>query len=217
MMRLMQVSLSIRENGPAAGPILQHTSIALPTNRRMAVLGAEPAALTEVLAMLAGMRTPDAGWIERGRVRSSPVVNAGSAPGRTLVPALTAIENIRLAAEANGVDPSELIALVESACQFGKMLALPVNNFDRSMRRKLESTLVAAIPFDCYYIDRLHEFEAPIIWQFVQVAKQRGAGIVFTSNTPKQVRKFAELEAMIQDGSLEMRDCFSKAPASETG
>src|SRR5208283_2708085 len=105
----------------------------------------------------------------------------------------------------------------ESICQFGKMLAARVNDFDRPMRRKLEATLIAAIPFDCYYIDKLHEFEAPIIWQFVQVAKLRGAGILFTSRQIKQIRYFAELGAMIRGGSLEMRDSLAKASFSDIG
>jgi capsular polysaccharide transport system ATP-binding protein len=215
MILLSHVSLSIRGSDAGASPVMRDVSVALPTNRRVAILGADQRELTEVLSMLAGTRTPDLGIIDRGPVRCSPVVNFGGAPGRTLVPQLTAIENIRLAASMHGVDEAEVIALVESACQFGKLLAAPVNNFDRPMRRKLEATLIAAIPFDCYYIDRLHEFEAPIIWQFVQVAKQRGAGILFTTRLPKQVRKLAELGAMIQDGSLEMRDYLAKAPAPE--
>jgi capsular polysaccharide transport system ATP-binding protein len=215
MILLSNVSLSLRENGPEAAPVLRDVTVALPTNRRVAILGTDPREMTEVLSMLAGMRKPDAGWVDRGDIRCSPVVNAGSTPGRTLVPTLSAMANIRLAASANAVDEVELIALVESACQFGKLLRAPVNNLDRAMRRKLEATLIAAIPYDCYYIDRLHEFEAPIIWQFVQVAKRRGAGILFTSRMPKQVRKFAELGAMIGDGSLEMRDYLAKAPAPE--
>lgn len=215
MIRLSHVTLTLRENQQAPVPVLHDVSVVLPTNRRIAVLGSDPVALTEVLSMLAGLRTEDAGLIDRGRTRCSPLINAGSVAGRTLVMQLTALENIRLAAATYGFDAAELIALVESFCQFGQMLAAPVNNFDRPMRRKLEVTLIAAIPFDCYYVDRLHEFEPPLIWQLVQVAKLRGAGIFFTSRQPKQVRSFAELGATIQDGSLEMRDYFAKAQTSD--
>jgi capsular polysaccharide transport system ATP-binding protein len=215
MIRLCNVSLSLRGKGVGHGPIIRDVSVALPTNRRMAILGGSPRALTEVLSMLAGLRTPDRGWIDREQTRCSPVVNASSVAGRTLVFQLSALDNIRLAAATHGVDEATLIALVESACQLGKMLTVPVNDLGHPVRRKLEATLIAAIPFDCYYIDNLHEFEGPIIWQFVHVAYQRGAGIFFTSRRPNQVRNFAQLGATIRNGSLEVREDLAHAPAGE--
>jgi capsular polysaccharide transport system ATP-binding protein len=211
MIRLSNVSLSFRQKGVGHGPIMRNVSVVLPTDRRFAILGEDPRALTEVLSMLAGMRRPDGGSIDYQHMRCSPVVNASSFAGQSLVNQLTAIENIRLAACTHGLDARELIALVEAACQFGKMLSAPVSNFDRVMRRRLEATLIAAIPFDCYYIDKLNELESPLIWQFVRVAEQRGAGILFTSRRPKQIHNFAESGAMVRDGSLEMWDDLTKS------
>jgi ABC-type polysaccharide/polyol phosphate transport system ATPase subunit len=204
MIRLSNVSLSLREKGVYPMPIMRNVSVTLPANRRLVVLGEDVKALSEVLLMLAGMRKPDQGRIEFGDMRRSPVVNSGSIAGSTLVSQLSAKENIRMAARLHGIDEVDLIALVESGCQMGRRLSAPVSSFDRVARRKLEATLIAAIPFDCYYIDRFHEFEAPIIWQFVHVAAQRGAGILFTSRMPNQTRKFAQLAATVRDGSLEM-------------
>lgn len=204
MIRLFDVSLSLRDKEVGALPILRNVSIALPANRRVVILGQDYRALSEVLLMLAGMRKPDRGWIDQDRMRCAPVVNSASLTGRTLVPQLSALENIRLAAATHGIDEYALLALVESACQFGKLLAAPTASLDRTMKRKLEAALIAAIPFDCYYIDRLHEFEGPLIWQFVHVAAKRGAGILFTSRMPNQTRKFAELAAILEDESIEV-------------
>jgi hypothetical protein len=133
------------------------------------------------------------------------VINAGSVAGRTLVPQMTALENIRLAARVHGVDETMLIALVESSCRFGERLSAPIQTFDREMRRRLEATLIAAIPFDCYYIDRMHEFDGRLIWQFVHVAARRGSGIFFSSRIPKQVGRFAEMRLVVKDRALELQ------------
>jgi ABC-type polysaccharide/polyol phosphate transport system ATPase subunit len=205
MIRLFNVSHTLREKGVDPVPIMRNVSVALPANRRLVILGEDHRELSEILLMLAGMRRPDKGWLTFGQMRCSPVVNSGSVAGRTLVAQLSAIDNIRLAARTHGLDESALIALVESGCKLDKMLSAPVGSLDRVAKRKLEATLIAAIPFDCYYIDRLHEFEGPIIWQFVHVAAQRGAGILFTSRMPNQTRKFAQLAATVESGSLELR------------
>jgi ABC-type polysaccharide/polyol phosphate transport system ATPase subunit len=205
MIRLFNVSHTLREKGVEPAPVMRNVSMALPANRRMVILGEDYRELSEVLLILSGMRKPDKGWLNFGPMRCSPVVNSGSVAGRTLVAQLSAMDNIRLAARTHGVDEVELIGLVESACKLEKMLSAPVGSLDRVARRKLESTLIAAIPFDCYYIDRLHEFEGPIIWQFVHVAAQRGAGILFTSRMPNQTRKFAQLAATLENGSLELQ------------
>jgi ABC-type polysaccharide/polyol phosphate transport system ATPase subunit len=213
MIRLFNVSHSLREEGIDPVPIMRNVSVELPANRRLVILGEDHKELSEVLLMLAGMRRPDRGWITFGDLRCSPVVNAGSAAGRTLVSQLSAVDNIRLAARTHGLDEAMLIAVVEAGCQFGKMLWAPVGSLDRTAKRKLEATLIAAIPFDCYYIDRLHEFEGPIVWQFVHVAAQRGAGILFTSRMANQTRKFAQMAATVKDGSLGMRQNVTEALA----
>jgi ABC-type polysaccharide/polyol phosphate transport system ATPase subunit len=217
MIRLANVSHSLREKGVAPLPVLRNVSVALPANRRLVVLGEDIKAVSEVLLMLAGMRRPDRGWISFGDLRCSPVINAGSFAGRTLVGQLSATDNIRLAARTHGLDEAALIAVVESGCQLGSRLSAPVNSFDRVVRRKLEATLIAAIPFDCYYIDRLHEFEGHIIWQFVHVAAQRGAGIVFSSRMPNQTLKFAQLAATVENGSLDLWHDVKEALAEHAG
>lgn len=206
MIRLYNVSLSYLEKRDIRHSIMSGVTLALPSVHRVALLGDDFKAITEILSMLAGVRKPDHGRIDVGRMRLSPVINAGSGAGRTLVPQLTALENIRLAARTHGIEETTLIALVESACQFGEMLSTPVRNFDRPMQRKLEATLVAAIPFDCYFVDRLHEMENNLVWQLVHVAVLRGAGLIFSSRRPNQVEKIAEMGILVQDGWCELLD-----------
>jgi hypothetical protein len=205
MIRLVNVSLALKVAGAEPEPILQDATLALPTDSRLALLGDDPKALTETILLLSGSRKPDRGRISFDRMRCSPLVNSGSYAGRTLVPQLTVRENIRHAARTHGVDERVLADLVESACEFGDQRDAEVGSLDRKTRRIFECALIAAIPFDCYYIDRLQEIENRFIWQFVHVVTRRGAGMMYTLSSAKYLPKFTQSTGMLQDGSIQLR------------
>ncbi len=211
MMYLCGISQSLPDEGVGRRPLLQNVSAALPTALRLVLLGSDAVALTEILAMLAGNRTPDHGRIVASRLRRSPVINTGGSSGSTLAPQLSVLENIRVAARTHGVDEAALIALVESACRLGKLLNAPVRTFNWPMRRRLEATLVAALPFDCYFVDRLHELEGESVWRLVHVASRRGAGIIFTSAREKQTLTLAQQAIVVRNGSVKLKPHIGKA------
>lgn len=204
MIHLQDVSQSLLDEVVGRKLILRNASASVPTRRRVALLGTDPKSLTEVLAVLAGVRKPDSGRVDVPRIRRSPVINSGGSPGSTLAPQLTALENIRFAARASGLDEAALVDAVESSCHFGRLLTLPVRTFDWPTRRRLETAMIAALPFDCYFVDRLHELEGPFVWRLVHVASKRGAGIVFTSRRANQTLRVAEIAARVRNGSLEL-------------
>lgn len=210
MIRLVNVTLSLNAGDANPGPILVDASLALPTDCMLALVGDDPKALTEVISLLCGMRKPDRGHISFGRLRCSPLVNSSSYAGRTLVPQLTVRENIRHASRTHGVDEGLLANLVDSACEFNAQLDVPVSSLDRRTRRMLEASLIAAIPFDCYYVDRLQELEGRLTWQFVHVAARRGAGVIYTLSSMKYLPKFTQATALLQDGSIQLRSPSSR-------
>jgi ABC-type polysaccharide/polyol phosphate transport system ATPase subunit len=207
MMQLCAISQSAPDE---RGMLLHNASATLPTGLRLLLHGADAASLTEVLSLLAGYRKPEHGRIV-AQLRRSPVINAGSGAGNTLVPQLSVLENIRVAARTYGLDEPTLIWLVESALHLGSQLAAPVRSFNWAMRRKLEATLIAALPFDCYFVDRLHELEGPIVWRLVHVAGRRGAGIIFTSSREKQALTVAQKAIVVRNGSINLSPHVGKA------
>jgi ABC-type polysaccharide/polyol phosphate transport system ATPase subunit len=211
MIYLRSVSQSLPDERTGRRLVLQDVSAALPSAQRLVLLGSDVAALTEILALLAGNRRPDRGQLVAGRIRRSPVINTGGASGSTLVPQLSVLENIRVAARTHGVDEIALIALVESACRLGRMLKEQVRTFNWPTRRRLEATLIAALPFDCYFVDRLHELEGQFVWQLIHVAGRRGAGIIFTSNREKQTFAVAQQAIVVRNGSLRLQSHVRKA------
>ena len=201
---------------PLAGQaelVLKDVSVSIPRDSRVALLGANSHALTTVLHLLAGNEMPDRGYIDAGSMRRSPVINAASSAGCTLSPTLTGLQNIDFFAGSNGIDPMHLTVLVEGACGFGRNLSLPVRQYTRPMRRALEIALVMAIPYDCYFIDRFHEFGGPILWQILHVIRGRGAGLVFTTMYPKRAVDHGRIGAVVSKGSLHVFPHVSMAIA----
>jgi len=211
MIYLCDISKSVTEEHTGRKLVLQNSSVAVPTERRIVLHGGDSRCLTEILSMLAGVRKPDRGRIIANRIRCSPVINAGGTAGSTLVPQLTVLENIRVVARAYGLDEARLLGVVESACHLDRLLAVPVRTFNWPTRRKLEATLIAALPFDCYFVDRLHELEGQFVWQLIHVAGKRGAGIIFTSTRVKQTLKIAEMAIVVRNGSAELLPHVRKA------
>jgi capsular polysaccharide transport system ATP-binding protein len=180
--------------------VLRDASFALPSDRSVAVLGSAKVAST-ILLMLTGAKVPDKGRIERGRLRCSPVINSGGAP-ISLVVQSTALSNIELLAKRYGADAHLLAALVEGATGLGSALQLPVRKLDGPQRRSLEAAAIAALPFDCYFIDRVHQLEPKLIWRMLTAARLRGAGVIFSTDRLPQARRLARSGVFVADGQL---------------
>jgi ABC-type multidrug transport system ATPase subunit len=182
--------------------VLRNVSGALPTDRAFALLGHDAQALTAVLYMLAGAKAPHEGEVLHSFMRKSPLIQAGGVAGATLVSQFSAADNIRLLADLHSIDRHHLMALVEVACRFGKYLGVPVGKFDRPMRRVLELTVMAALPFDCYFVDGLHRTPAPLTWRLVHAARRRRAGLVFSTTARRQALRIARMGGIVSGGSM---------------
>jgi ABC-type polysaccharide/polyol phosphate transport system ATPase subunit len=170
--------------------VLRDAYFDLPTDRPVAILGKDPRVVTSIMLLLSGVTKPDRGEVDIGRLRMSPLIQAGGVPGASLIPRFTAAENIGHLAAMYGVDAAHLTALVESVCNFGAQLNLPVSKFDWPMRRLLELTVVSALPFDCYFVDRLQAYSGPALWRLFHAARLRGAGLIFSTNRRGQATRF---------------------------
>jgi len=182
--------------------VLRDTSFAFPTDRPLALLGPDGKVLTAVLLMLTGSTVPDRGQIDRGRLRCSPVINAGGF-ATTLVVRLSGADNIRMLADFYGVDRHRLLELVGVASKLGKLLDLPTRRLDAQKRRALEVAAVGALPFDCYFIDRLHAIEPPLVKRLFEAAGMRGAGVIFSAARLSQATRLASSGVFASNGSLQ--------------
>jgi ABC-type polysaccharide/polyol phosphate transport system ATPase subunit len=193
--------------------VLRDASFSLPTDRPVAIIGGDPKAATTLLMLLCGSQNPDKGEILWPPARLSPLIHANGVPGASLVPQFTAADNIRLLAELYGVDGFDLMALVEEACRFGPRLTIPVAKFDWPTRRALELTVIAALPFDCYFVDRLHVMEGPLVWRLLHAAKARGAGVIFSTQRQAQALRIARVGAVAADGAVRVLNNLQESSA----
>jgi capsular polysaccharide transport system ATP-binding protein len=182
--------------------VLRNVTVALPWNARVAIIGREMPTLTTVLHLLAGSETPDRGRVVADdRLRRSPLINSGR-PGGTLVLDLTGLENINFFASVHAIDIADILAVVEPICNLGEALRMPVREYDNQAKRALEVSIIAALPYHCYFVDRLDQLGASLIWKLFHAVRGRGAGLVFTTRRMDTALAVAEVGAVVRDGTI---------------
>jgi capsular polysaccharide transport system ATP-binding protein len=185
-----------------AGPrvILKKTSMAIPTNRAVALLGANGAGKSTLLRMLAGVEAPDRGQIIRRANISWPIGFGGA-----IHPLMTGRQNIAFVARLYSLDPLQTVAFVEEFAELGAYLDMPVETYSSGMRSRLNFGLSFAVDFDCYLVDEAtstgdKRFRQKSYEAFK--ARRDRAGILFISHNPRTVRQYCEMGMVLSNGNL---------------
>src|SRR5208283_1943643 len=113
MIYLASVALNLFVPGLPPKPVLHSTSIVLPTNRTMAVLGPARHDRAAFLRLLAGVEIPTRGQVT-AKLRLSPVVKNGVLFHR----GMSFVDNIRFFARLLNVDEDELLVIVNAFCDY---------------------------------------------------------------------------------------------------
>jgi len=196
MIRFNRVSTSVVDEERDRRVVFDNLTVAVPTRRRVAILGEEPRMATSFLHLLAGSETPDSGRVTTKAVRRlSPIVCGGA----SLMPQLSGVHNIAFFARVHGIDSVRLVETVDNICRFGADLNRPVRSLSAAQRRELEATLVAALPFDCFLVDRLHELPGEVRWRIFMAARLRKAGFIFTTSQPEVAKRFGDCFIILRD------------------
>jgi capsular polysaccharide transport system ATP-binding protein len=177
--------------------VFRPTTLSLPADRRVAVLGERREGKTVLLQLLAGLEIPDEGSVV-APLRLSPIVNGG----RLFHPNLTGLENIRFHARLSGFDADHLLAAVSAMSGIGKGLNRPARDLEWGERKSVEAALTAALPFDCHLIDDLGQLEDELQEQYFAAAAQHRAGVIFATNKARLARRFADCAVVIRDHTL---------------
>lgn len=82
------------------------------------------------------------------------------------------------------------------------------------MRRTLEATIIAALPFDCYFVDLMHQIDMSVVTRLFHAAKLRGAGVIFATARLPQAVRFASSGAIASNGQLTWADNLQETLAS---
>jgi capsular polysaccharide transport system ATP-binding protein len=208
MIRFSSVSKCTIDEEHRRHVVLDKLNLDIPTNRRVAIVGHDLQSATRIMHLLAGSETPDQGHVATiGPQRLSPLVYGGGA----LMPQLTGFQNIAFYARAHRLDTLRLVEIVDGGCQLGLKLHKYVRTLDRNVRRELEATLVAALPFDCFLVDRLHELPGDLRWRIFLAARLRKAGFIFTTSQMDVAERFGEFFIVMRDAEARSFNKLSRA------
>jgi capsular polysaccharide transport system ATP-binding protein len=151
MIEFLNVSKGYRVKGEMK-QILRDFSLAVPSDRNLALVGRNGAGKSTLLRMISGTLRPDRGNIRRHGKISWPMGFAGG-----LHPALTGRQNARFVARCYGIDTDEMVAFVEDFSELERFIDMPVTTYSSGMRARLAFGISLAARFDCYLIDEITE------------------------------------------------------------
>ncbi|HVT26673.1 MAG TPA: ABC transporter ATP-binding protein [Lacipirellulaceae bacterium] len=199
MIHLIEVT---KEYPTAAGAriILYPTSLSIPTDRGVAVLGRNGAGKSTLLKMISGVEAPDSGQVVRTASVSWPLGLSGGAS-----PTMSGRQNARFVASLNGADEGSVDAFVEEFSELGPYYDEPVLTYSSGMRSRLNFGISFAIDFDCYLIDEATSagdqwFRDKCLKAFEE---RRGrSGLLMVSHNPQTIRQYCDIGMVLYDGYL---------------
>jgi capsular polysaccharide transport system ATP-binding protein len=194
MIHLHSVSKTVFSKHHAPKPVFRSTSIALPTDRRVAIIGDRGQGKTALLRLLAGLDAPDSGAVS-APLRLSPIANSRA----VLNPRLSGIENIRLFARISGIDCHQLTLAIDAMSGLGAAIEKPTALLGGEQRQLLELALLSALPFDCYLLDDATRMPNKLLECCFSAAERRGAGMIFTTGLPRHVYQYADYAVVVRD------------------
>jgi capsular polysaccharide transport system ATP-binding protein len=197
LIHLLGVSKSYPGSGELRNVVLRPTTLSIPIDRKVAILGAKRAGKTTMLQLLGRKLEPDQGDI-LGRAGLSPIVNCGG----FLNPQLSGLENIRFLARAYGFEPDLMVQAVDALCGISFPLGSLIKAQDAVNRKILEAAIIIVLPFECYLFDEIGQLPPPMIDRCMEAASRRNAGFIFASSQPRLVRQLADWVVVIDDATL---------------
>ncbi len=181
--------------------ILFPTSLSIPTNRGVAVLGRNGSGKSTLLRMIAGVETPDHGRIIRTVSVSWPL---GFSGGMSVH--MTGRQNARFIARINHVDEDDLIAFVEDFSELGPYMDEPVATYSSGMFGRLSFGISLGIDFDFYLIDEGTStgdqwFQEKCAQAFAE-RRRKSSGLLLVSHNAQSVEQYCDIGMVLYRGHL---------------
>jgi len=198
MIFLRSVSKTVFPKHETPKQLFRPTSVALPTDCRVAILGGHQEGKTTLLRLLAGFDHPDTGEVT-ANLKLSPIANSRS----FFHISLTVAENARLFARSMGLDADYVLKALDTLCRIGSDVGKQFGSLNGQQRKLLEIALLSILPYDCYLLDDASRLPKPLLERYFDAAERRGAGMIFTTATPRQVYEYADYAVVIRDRTVQ--------------
>ncbi|SEQ36355.1 capsular polysaccharide transport system ATP-binding protein [Faunimonas pinastri] len=191
--------------------VLDDVSIALPTDRRLVVLGQQGSGRSTLIQLLAGLLLPSSGEIQRYARLSFPVGYSGLHR-----PDLTVRQNIVRTAGLYGANPGEVLHFIETVANLGPALDEEFRRLPREIRQMVCIALSYAIPFETYLVDE-HVAAGPPEFRKLCVSMFRNrlaeAGCILATRHVNNARRFGDMGAIIHNGMMALYEDLDEAIA----
>lgn len=126
-------------------PVIVSSSLVIPSDRRIAFLGASRADATAIFNMLAGIRQPLEGKVQRKATVSFPIGYVGG-----FLPELPVRVNVAHLARMYGADVRTITDFVQRSLNLAEAFDRPYEELSRKIQRRLSVVVGYTIPFDVY-------------------------------------------------------------------
>ncbi|MFA7430318.1 MAG: ABC transporter ATP-binding protein [Rhodospirillaceae bacterium] len=199
MIHLIDVSKTYRNKNDVK-VVLLPTTLSLPTNRAIGVLGRNGAGKSTLLRLLAGIERPDTGDIRREARLSWPLGFAGGFHAD-----LSGRENVAFIADIHNVPPAEIMPFVLEFSELGSYFEEPFRTYSSGMRARLAFAASMAVDFDCYLIDEItavgdRRFQEKCRDEFAR--RRERSGLLLISHSANTIRQYCDLALVLRDGML---------------
>jgi capsular polysaccharide transport system ATP-binding protein len=198
LIRLVAVQKSNRD--PPHGALrvtLRPTTLTMPVDRRIAVLGKKRSANSSFLRLLAGVTAPTSGKVI-SQARLSPILKSNE----LFHYSFNGLENIRHYARILNMSPNQLFLAINRLSENAGSLGGPIRDEEQGWRDEAIVALFTLLPFDCYLIDEISQYGETMIRRHLDVVAQRGAGLIFTTTSVRWTRYYAEAAIVVRDGAV---------------
>ena len=210
MIHLNQISKSFpTPNGRKI--ILEETDMVFPSGVSVGLLGRNGAGNSTLMEMIGGTMKPDTGSVDVEGTVSWPVGFKGSFHKE-----LTGAQNTRFIARVYGVDTNTLLDYVKDFSELGSHLYMPVRSYSSGMRSRLAFGVSIGIPFDTYLVDEVTSVGDAAFKRKSRLAfleRMEHAGAIVVTHSMRQLRKFCQAGAVLEDGTLTYYDDIEDAIA----
>ncbi|WP_226015730.1 ATP-binding cassette domain-containing protein [Novosphingobium sp. FKTRR1] len=208
MIRLQSLTYAYRKGAP----VIDGLTVDLPSDRRLAILGAQQSGKTTLVQLLAGLITPGSGSIERLARLSFP---AGYQRGFRM--ASTLGQNITFAAKIYGADADEVIGFVADVTGLGAMVDRPLRDLSVQDRMNTSFALTYALPFDTYLFDNTFtvgepDFRAKCLAMFE--ARSRTSGMIVATKFARTASQFCDCALVLIKGHATYYDDVAQGVAA---
>jgi len=210
MIILRDVSLSVPQTRKKATTltarrtILSDTTISIPTDRRIALLGGSNQDNTAFLNLLGGVVIPSRGTISRLAKVSFPAGHLGSFSHE-----LSVRSNVAHFARLYDVDRKSLIALVERVAHLGPAFEEPYGRLKSLQKRDLSQVISFSIPFDVYILcsglPQPDKRRGENVYNLF-LERTRHAGMIVQGANLRYIKKYFEMILILHQGKLRLFD-----------